>query len=160
MAQGREREEKEMPSTKLKETRDKAQWQGFSLAIGIKACPSSPGAGTFVLPFHGSPTLHPATTHIKMNNPPETPCFVDNAKAFQAGQISTEAYFGNMVEHFRGTRHHPGDIEKFDRALYKLDRIGDLVKACLWDSSFRPVKGRIWVIRFLPFSLVFNGSRF
>jgi hypothetical protein len=93
-----------------------------------------------------------------MNNPPETPCFVDNAKAFQAGQISTEVYFSNMVEHFRGTRHHPEDDENFDRALWDLDRIGELVKACLWESSFKPVNGRIWVIPVLCFSLVFDGS--
>jgi hypothetical protein len=78
-----------------------------------------------------------------MDNLPGTLCFVENAKAFQEDQISTEMYFGNMVEHFRGTRHHPEDDEKVDKALPNLDRIGDLVKTSLWDPSFRPVKGRI-----------------
>jgi hypothetical protein len=66
-----------------------------------------------------------------MDHPPEILCFVDNAKAFQEGQVSTEVYFGNMVEHFRGTKHHPEDDEKVDKALYNLDKIGDLVKASL-----------------------------
>ena len=82
------------------------------------------------------------TTCIKMDDQPETPCFVDTAKAFFEGQISTEVYFGNIIEHFRGIRHHPQDDEKVDKVLYNLDRVGDLVKASLWDPSFNPVKGR------------------
>ena len=78
-----------------------------------------------------------------MDNLPGTLYFVENAKAFQEGLISTDVYFGNMLEHFRGTRHHPEDDKKVDNVLPNLDRIGDLVKTSLRDPSCRPVKGRI-----------------
>jgi len=90
----------------------------------------------------------------KMNSPPETLCFIENSRAWQKGQIKLDVYFGNMVEHFNGTRHHPGDDERVDKVLFYLDRIGHSVWDCLWDSSLKPVKGSTWMIHFLCVSLV------
>jgi len=89
-----------------------------------------------------------------MNSPPETLCFIENSRAWQKGQIKLDVYFGNMVEHFNGTRHHPGDDERVDKVLFYLDRIGHSVWDCLWDSSLKPVKGSTWMIHFLCVSLV------
>jgi hypothetical protein len=88
-----------------------------------------------------------------MNSPAETLCFIENLRGWQEGQIKLDLYFGNMVEHFNGTRHHPGDNERVDRVLYYLDRIGHSVRDCLWDPSLKPVKGSIGVIPFICVSL-------